>query len=228
MKRIPIIIGVCGGTSSGKTSVASKIKTRIQERFSSNTLNTSKERTGDLNIVILSQDNSYRTLTPEEIEKAYNSEYNFDHPNAQNHLLFFDWLSKIQNGERISIPVYDFVTHSHSGAEPDLVVDNCDVLIVEGMLLFYYSEIRELLDFKIFVDVADDERLARRIERDTQHRGRETKSVLSEWRNFAQPGFKQFIFPTKEYADIIVPRGGRNDAAINMITTHLIEMLISQ
>jgi uridine kinase len=223
MIRKPIIIGVCGGTSCGKTSVATKIKKRIEERFA-----RFDNRVRDLNIIILSQDNSYKTLTPEEIEKAYNSEYNFDHPNAQDNDLFFGWLSKIQNGFRVNIPVYDFVTHSHSGATPDIIVEECDVLIVEGMLLFYHSEIRELLDFKIFVDVADDERLARRIERDIKHRGRETESVLSEWRKFAQPGFKQFIFPTKEYADIIVPRGGRNVPAIEMITTHLIEMLISQ
>ncbi len=219
MNKRPIIIGVCGGTSSGKTSVASKIKKCIEKRFKCN-----RE---DLNIVILSQDNSYKTLSSTEIEKAYNSEYNFDHPNAQDHVLFYDWLLKIRNGECVHIPIYDFVTHSHSRVIPDIVVNNCDVLIVEGMLLFYYREIRELLDFKIFVDVSDDERLARRIERDTRYRGRETISVLSEWRNFAQPGFKQFIFPTKEYADVIVPRGGENVAAINMITTHLIEMLIS-
>ena len=222
----PIIIGVCGGTSCGKTSVAKEIQTRLQHQLlkkskGNNTLNTT------LNIVLLSQDNSYKTLSPSEIQQAFNSEYNFDHPNAQDHDLFFKWLSEIKNGSSVKIPVYDFVTHSHSGTVPDIVVEKCDVLIVEGLLLFYYKEIRDLLDFKIFVDVADDERLARRIERDTRYRGRDTSTVLAEWRKYAQPGFLQFIFPTKEYADIIVPRGGKNIQAIDMITTHLIDMLIN-
>lgn len=209
----PIMIGISGGTSCGKTSIAKKIAQQIQKSDLT------------LTIKILSQDNSYKILTSDEIEKAARSDYNFDHPNAQDHELFEEWLSDIRNSKKVEIPIYDFVTHSHSQSEPNILIDDCDVCIVEGLLLFYHQSIRELLDYKIFVDVESDERLARRIHRDTAERGRTVQSVITEWRKFAQPGFKQFIFPTKEFADIIVPRGGKNNIAIEMITTHISKVL---
>lgn len=220
----PIIIGICGGTSCGKTSVANNIKKKLRSLYSS------RYGVGTINIDILSQDNSYKTLNQHEKEQALISNYNFDHPSAQDHELFYKWLSEIKKGNVVHIPVYDFVTHSHSDTniitfnEHETPPSKCDVLIVEGLMLFYHEEIRGLLDLKIFVDVDDDERLARRIERDVKHRGRNTQTVLKEWRNFAQPGFKQFILPTKEHADVIVPRGADNNVAIDMIVTHILEM----
>lgn len=214
MFQSKIVIGISGGTSCGKSSVADELCKFISSKCNDN-----------VNIVKLSQDNSYKVLSNEDLYKAYHSQYNFDHPHAQDVEVFKSWISNIKSGNRVSIPVYDFVTHSHSKLKPDIVVGDCDILIVEGLFLFYDSELRDLFDYKIFIDVNDDERLSRRIQRDMRYRNRDINSILSEWRKFAQPGFKQFIFPTKEYADIIVPRGAQNKLAIEMIATHVIDMV---
>ena len=214
MSNRPLIIGISGGTSCGKSTVAYEIRNRIQSY------------TNDLKIDVLSQDNSYKTLCDNEIEQAFRSEYNFDHPEAQDNKQFKEWLSNIKQSNRVVIPVYDFSTHSHSSKTPDIIIDGCDVVIVEGLFLFYHPEMRDLFDYKIFVDVNDDERLSRRIRRDTKHRGRTIDTVLNEWERFAQPGFEQFIFPTKKFVDIIVPRGGENKVAIDMIAAHITKELL--
>lgn len=200
----PIIIGIAGGSSSGKTSIAKYLHDKFKTSYRSS---------------VLSQDNSYKELSNVQLDSAMNNEYNFDHPDAQDHHKFIQYLTDIKSSKTVVIPKYDFVLHGY-GSET-ITIDNPDILFVEGMMLFYHSEIRAALDYLIFVDVDDDQRLIRRIKRDVAERGRDLNSVLTDWQKFGQPGFKEFVFPTKSYADIIIPRGVKNTVALEMISSHI-------
>ena len=209
MSSKTLIIGVSGGTASGKTGLAKKIASQL------------KNHNPNLKIALLSQDHSYKKLTPQQIELAFQSKYNFDRPDAQDDNLFFKWLKNISQKQKTTIPIYNFVIHAHDPKLDPQIIDNVDVCITEGIFLFYHSHIRNLLDFKIYVDVDDDERLARRIERDICDRGRKVKLVLKEWRDFAKPGHDQFVCQTKRYADVIIPRGSFNLQAIDMVVSNI-------
>jgi len=202
-KPRPFIIGVAGGTASGKTSVCKLILARL----------------GDHRVAIISQDCFYKNLSDEEKQKAKDKEYNFDHPDS------FDWaymavvLKDLQDGKPVKIPTYDFVTHSRT--EDYTSICAVDIIIFEGILAFYDEVARDMMDLKLFVEADADTRLARRILRDIKSRGRDLEGVLTQYQRFVKPSFEQYISPTKKYADVIIPRGADNVVAIDLITQHI-------
>ncbi|VIO88937.1 Uncharacterized protein BM_BM1677 [Brugia malayi] len=208
--KVPFIIGVAGGTASGKSSVCS----RIMEK-----LGKAHER----RVVTISQDSFYRSLSDEEIRKANRGEFNFDHPDAIEFTLMISILHKMKKGESVIVPKYDFCTNSRS--KDSDVIESADVIIVEGILILYDQELRNLFDMKLFVDADSDDRLARRVQRDTQERGRSLSQVLHQYLNLVKPAFEEFCLPTKKYADVIVPRGADNNVAIDLILHHIREIL---
>jgi uridine kinase len=162
-------------------------------------------------VVIISQDSFYRNLTDEERQIASENAYDFDHPDAFDYEMFEQTVSVIKSGKcsSINIPIYDFKTHSRVVGEVEKLPP-ADVVIVEGILIFFSSSLRDMMDMKIFVDTDADVRLARRIRRDIKERGRDLEGVLSQYEKFVKPSFDDYIMPTKKYADIIIPRGGAN------------------
>jgi len=170
---------------------------------------------------MFSLDSFYRPLSAEEKEEV--AEYNFDHPDAFDWTLLHDTLKKLQSqnrgGRAVDVPCYDFITHSR--APESTTIYGADVVILEGILVFYPKELRDLFDMKIFVDADADTRLARRVIRDINHRGRDVMGVLRQYEKFVKPSFDEYISPTKKYADVIIPRGADNLVAINLIVEHI-------
>jgi len=198
-----VIIGVCGGTSSGKTTLAKKIHTKIEEF--------------GMNALILSQDSFYRNLTEEQLALAAKNNYNFDHPHAIDFDLMKEVLiNLIKSDAPANVPMYDFVTHQRLNECTQ--VGPAQVIIVEGIFIFSIPEIVDLMDIKLFVDVDDDTRLLRRINRDLSERNRGVEHILENYQKFVKPGFDNFIKPYKRVADLIIPNGGNNQIAIDMIS----------
>ncbi|KAK6913062.1 hypothetical protein RJ641_022663 [Dillenia turbinata] len=197
----PFVIGVAGGSASGKTTVCQKIISQLH----------------DQRVVLIQQDSFYHSLC-DEIQKNVH-EYNFDHPNAFNTELLLSCMSTLKQGQAVGIPHYDF--KSRKSIEAARRVNPSDVIILEGILILHDPEVRNLMNMKIFVDTDSDVRLARRIQRDTIERGRNIESVLNQYAKFVKPSFEEFILPSKKHADIIIPRGGDNDVAIDLIVQHI-------
>ncbi|XP_021958153.1 uridine-cytidine kinase-like 1 isoform X2 [Folsomia candida] len=199
----PCVIGICGGSASGKTTVADKI---IQ----------------DLNIpwvTRLSMDCFYKVLNEKQHNLAGKNEYNFDHPDAFDFPLLIETIQRLREGKKVEVPVYNFVTH---GRESNCkTMYGANVIIFEGIFTFYDPEVMKLLDIKVFVDTDADTRLARRLRRDISERGRDLNGVLLQYQRFVKPSFDSYIAPQMAHADIIVPRGGDNDVAINLIVQHV-------
>ncbi|KAM1460386.1 hypothetical protein ACFXTO_045698 [Malus domestica] len=198
----PFVIGVSGGTASGKTTVCDMI---IQQLH-------------DHRVVLVNQDSFYRGLTPEESERVH--EYNFDHPDAFDTEQLLDCIQKLKNGRSVQVPIYDFKTHRRK-SDSFRQVNASDVIILEGILVFHDQHVRNLMNIKIFVDTDADVRLARRIRRDTVERGRDINSVLEMYAKFVKPAFDDFVHPSKKYADVIIPQGGENHVAIDLIVQHI-------
>jgi len=199
----PFIIGVAGGTASGKTSVCDLILQQL----------------GDQRAVIISQDCFYKNLSHEEKQRAANKNYNFDHPDAFDWEYLFKVLQDLNDGRPVKIPSYDFVTHSRT--EDYTTICAVDIVLFEGILVFYLEHIRELMHLKLFVEADADTRLARRIMRDIKSRGRDLEGVLNQYHKFVKPAFEQYILPTKAHADVIIPRGADNRVAIDLIVQHI-------
>ncbi|XP_075874680.1 uridine-cytidine kinase 2-A-like isoform X1 [Nelusetta ayraudi] len=212
--REPFIIGVAGGTASGKSSVCSK----IMELLGQNDLDHRKRQ-----VAILSQDSFYRVLTAEQKAKAVRGQFNFDHPDAFDNDLVVATLWDIKAGKTVHIPVYDFVSHSRKAEV--VTVYPADVVLFEGILMFYSQEIRDLFQMKLFVDTDADTRLSRRVLRDISERGRDLEGILAQYITFVKPAFEEFCLPTKKYADVIIPRGADNLVAINLIVQHIQDIL---
>ncbi|XP_072246342.1 uridine-cytidine kinase 2-A isoform X2 [Leuresthes tenuis] len=212
--RQPFLIGVAGGTASGKSSVCSK----IMELLGQNEIDHHQRQ-----VAILSQDSFYKVLTPEQKTKALKGQFNFDHPDAFDNDLIITTLWDIKEGKTVHVPVYDFVSHSRK--EETVTVYPADVLLFEGILMFYSQEIRDLFQMKLFVDTDADTRLSRRVLRDITERGRDLESVLAQYITFVKPAFEEFCLPTKKYADVIIPRGVDNIVAINLIVQHIQDIL---
>lgn len=193
-----IIIGISGGTGSGKTTVAQKIITSI----------------GETNAVLLQQDSYYRNL--EDMPLDQRQQVNFDHPDAFDGALMLRHLKALRAGEGIERPIYDFVAHSRK--KETIRVDPLPVIIIEGILVFFDAGIRSLMDLKIFVDTDADIRFIRRLERDIHARGRSVESVVEQYLTTVRPMHQQFVAPTMRDADIIIPEGGFNDVAIDLVT----------
>ncbi|MCI4377868.1 hypothetical protein PGIGA_G00208200 [Pangasianodon gigas] len=210
----PFLIGVSGGTASGKSSVCAK----IMELLGQNKIDHRQRQ-----VAILSQDSFYKELTPEQKAKAVKGQFNFDHPDAFDNELILKTLHDIIQGKTVQIPVYDFVTHSRK--DEFVTLYPADVVLFEGILMFYSQEIRDLFQMKLFVDTDPDTRLSRRVLRDISERGRELEQVLSQYITFVKPAFEEFCLPTKKYADVIIPRGADNLVAINLIVQHIQDIL---
>jgi len=207
------VIGVAGGTASGKSSVCARIISRIGQA-------------NQRRVAAIAQDSFYRNLTPSENDLAQRGEFNFDHPDAFEHGLMVKVLEELCNGAPVKIPKYDFRTNSRIDSEYESI-DPADVIIVEGILIFYDEKLRKLFNMKLFVDADSDIRLARRVERDTQERGRSLEQVLNQYLHSVKPAFEEFCLPTKKYADVVIPRGAENEVAIDLIVQHILDLLRS-
>ncbi|XP_036942378.1 uridine-cytidine kinase-like 1 isoform X2 [Acanthopagrus latus] len=197
------VIGLCGGSASGKTTVANKIIEALDVPW----------------VVLLSMDSFYKVLSKEEQELAAKNEYNFDHPDAFDFELLVNVLRKLKKGKSIKVPVYDFT--SHSRRKEWKTVYGANVVIFEGILAFANKELLKLLDMKVFVDTDSDIRLIRRLKRDISQRGRDISGIIKQYNKFVKPAFEQYIEPTVQAADIVVPRGGENFVALDLIVQHV-------
>ncbi|WP_373836198.1 uridine kinase [Jeotgalibaca arthritidis] len=204
MKR-PIVIGVTGGSGSGKTSVSRA----IFEKFS------------DLSILLLEQDYYYKDQSHLPFEERLKT--NYDHPFAFDNDRFISDLEDLIHYKSIEQPVYDYANHTRS----DQVIprDPKEVIIVEGILILEDERLRNLMDIKVYVDTDDDIRIIRRIKRDIEERGRTLDSVIDQYLSVVKPMHHQFIEPTKKFADIIIPEGGKNQVAIDLMTTKIASIL---
>ncbi|SFR31402.1 uridine kinase [Robiginitalea myxolifaciens] len=201
-----LTIGIAGGTGCGKTTVVNQIIEQLPV-----------EEVG-----VISQDSYYKDLSHLNYEQR--SKINFDHPSAIDFDLLHEHLEKLKKGETIDQPVYSFKEHNRTGdAVP---TPPRKVMIVEGILILTNPEIRELFDIKIFVHADSDERLIRRLKRDINERGRDLQEVLDRYQNTLKPMHEQFIEPTKEYADIIIPNNRYNTVAIDIVRTIINEKLV--
>lgn len=212
-KRQPYLIAVAGGTASGKTTVCKAIIEEIQH----------DPAVSEASVGILSSDYFYKELSPEMIKMANAGNFNFDHPHAFDFVLFREVLQKLLNGDPVvKVPQYCYVTHSRTGW---IDFHNADVILVEGILVLYPKEIRCMYSMKIFVDCDADTRLARRIFRDMDHRGRTLENIIPQYTNHVKPAFEEFCLPTKKYVDIILPKGKENIVAISVISQHVMDLL---
>ncbi|MEI5994583.1 uridine kinase [Candidatus Enterococcus mansonii] len=201
----PIVIGVTGGSGSGKTSVSRAIFNHFPNH----------------SIMMLEQDSYYKDQSHLSFEERLTT--NYDHPFAFDTDLLIDHLQQLINYKTIEKPVYDYVAHTRSS---DIVVQEPkEVIILEGILILEDVRLRELMDIKLYVDTDDDIRIIRRIKRDMEERGRTLDSVIEQYLTVVKPMYHQFIEPTKRYADVIVPEGGENHVAIDLITTKVASIL---
>lgn len=207
LRMQPLIIGIAGGTGSGKSTVARNVARAL----------------GTASVAFIDMDGYYLNFAHLPIEQR--RRINWDHPDA------FDWdllladLRRLSQGESIAKPVYDFVTHTRSAQTID--VPPADVVVIDGILLFSDARIRELCDVKVYVDADADIRLIRRIRRDMVKRGRPLDEIVDQYLSTVQPMHLEFVEPTKRYADVIVPRGGHNAIAIEMIVAKIQRRLAS-
>lgn len=196
-----IFVGVAGGSGSGKTTVAHNLIKGFKSE----------------DAILVEQDAYYKELKELSIEER--AKVNFDHPNSIEFDLLKKHLMDLKDGKAIDRPIYDFKTHSRK--EKKIRIDPSKIIILEGILILSIPEIRDMLDVKIFVDTDTDEMLLRRIERDIHERGRTFDSVKKQYLETVKPMYLEFCEPSKRYADVIIPRGGKNKIAINMIIAKL-------
>lgn len=205
MDNESILIGIAGGTGSGKTSIAREII---------------KEFTiGEVAVIQL--DSYYKDLAHMDISERHAQ--NFDHPEAMDFELLHDHLSTLMNWETVNIPCYDFSTHTRKKEHDQ--IDPHHVLVVEGILALWDTNLRELMDIKLFVETPDDIRFIRRLTRDRDERQRTTQSVIDQYLHTVRPMHEQFVEPMKIYADLIIPEGGENEVAIDLIRTKIKSIL---
>ena len=204
-EQLTMIIGISGGTGSGKTTVAN----RILETVSAD------------EVVFIQQDLYYRNL--KDMPLDYRNAANFDHPDALDNDLLINHLKKLRSGEPVELPIYDFRTHSRLPATTR--IESKPIVILEGILIFAEARLREQLDIKVFVDTPDDIRFIRRLRRDIAERGRTLDSVIEQYMATVRPMHMQFVEPSKRYADVIIPEGGYNLVSIDLISGKIRERL---
>lgn len=199
-----IVIGVAGGSASGKTTVASRIKKEF----------------GNL-VELISHDYYYKRH--DELSYEERTLLNYDHPNAFDTDMLISDIKSLKDGIAIDRPDYDFTMHNRS--DKTVRVNPSKVIILEGILIFENKELLDLMDIKIYVDTDADVRLIRRIVRDVKERGRDLDSVINQYQNTVKPMHEQFVEPSKRYADIIIPEGGQNEVALSMIINKIHSIL---
>ena len=200
-----LILGIAGGTGSGKTTVVTQILNELPED----------------EVTVISQDSYYKRndhLTYQE-----RCHINFDHPNAIDFELLIDHIRHLKSGQSIEQPVYSFVTHNR--VQDTVITHPKRVVIIEGILIFTDKQLRDLIDIKVFVHADSDERLIRRMKRDIQERGRDINEVLERYQTTLKPMHQEFIEPTKNYADLIIPNDTYNTVAIDIVRTVINEKL---
>jgi len=201
----PIIIGIAGGTGSGKTTVANVIL----------------ERVGADRIVLLAHDAYYRDLR--DLPRAQRDTINFDHPNSLETDLLVRHVERLRRGEAVDVPIYDFTTHARTNLTRHIEAQ--PVILVEGILVFAEPDLRRLFDVKIFVDTDPDVRFIRRLQRDIEERGRTVASVIHQYQMTVRPMHLEFVEPSKRYADVIIPEGGLNTVAMDMVVARIQSLL---
>jgi len=201
----PLIIGISGGTGSGKTTVAMEILNRV----------------GEDRISFLPHDAYYKDLS--NLSLAQRVQVNFDHPDSLDTPLLIQHLKQLKNHKTIQLPVYDFKTHTRT--EHTIPIQPHPVIIVEGILIFAEPELREMFDVKIYVDTDPDIRFIRRLTRDINERGRTTESVINQYLKTVRPMHLEFVEPSKRYADVIIPEGGLNTVALDMVCARIEDLL---
>ena len=200
-----MIIGICGGTGSGKTTVAN----RILESVSAS------------EVAFIQQDSYYRNL--KDLPLDYRQAVNFDHPDALDNDLLVHHVKKLKAGGSVELPLYDFKTHTR--LNETFLIEPKPIVIIEGILIFVDPRLLEQMDIKVFVDTPDDIRFIRRLRRDIAERGRTVDSVIEQYLATVRPMHMQFVEPSKRYADVIIPEGGHNLVSIDLISGKIRERL---
>lgn len=198
-----MIIGICGGTGSGKTTIARRITQSV----------------GRENVILVEQDSYYKDLADMPLDERRQA--NFDHPDSIDGVLLAQHIEQLRNGETIEMPVYDFKSHTRSSEVNR--IEPRPVVIVEGILIFADRKIADLLDVRVFVDTPDDIRFIRRLQRDIRDRGRTVESVIAQYYATVRPMHNEFVEPSKRTADIIIPEGAKNDIGIDFICSKIRE-----
>ncbi|HKJ38155.1 MAG TPA: uridine kinase, partial [Anaerolineales bacterium] len=202
----PLVIGIAGGSGSGKTTVAQEILQRV----------------GPERIAFLQHDSYYKDLSG--LPPTQRIEVNFDHPHSLETDLLIQHIASLRDGKPVEVPIYDFATHSRTSQT--FTVQPRRVILVEGILIFTEVTLRKMFDVKIFVDTDSDIRFIRRLERDITERERTTESVIKQYQTTVRPMHMEFVEPSKRYADVIIPEGGHNTAALDMVTARVEALLI--
>jgi len=201
----PLVIGIAGGSGSGKTTVAQEILQRV----------------GPARIAFLQHDSYYKDLSG--LPPTQRAQVNFDHPNSLETDLLAHHIAALRDGKAVEVPIYNFSTHSRT--DRTFTVQPRGVILVEGILIFTEAALREMFDVKIFVDTDSDIRFIRRLERDLAERGRTTESVIKQYQSTVRPMHMEFVEPSKRYADVIIPEGGFNTAALDMVVARIESLL---
>ena len=203
-----ILIGIAGGTGSGKTSVANA----ILAEFSSS------------EVVLIQQDSYYHDLKHLHLDER--ATVNFDHPDAVDFNEMCENLKSLIDGQTVQIPMYNFNTHTRT--DDTFTIGNHHIIVLEGILALFDEKIRNMMDIKLYVDTPDDIRIIRRIKRDINKRGRTFESVVEQYYNTVRPMHQQFVEPSKKYADVIIPEGSHNKVAIDIIRTKIVSILLEK
>lgn len=188
---------VAGGTASGKSTVCQKIMAKLGQDC-------------QRRVALIKQDSFYRSLTPEELSLAKKGCFNFDHPDAVDDQAMYQALKDILAGVPVKLPIHDYQDNRPKEGQ-FYEVHSADVVLFEGVLIFYFPKVRDMFHMKLFVDTDSDTRLSRRVVRDVRERGRSLEIVLNQYDQFVKPAFEEFCQPTKKYADMIIPRGAENE-----------------